>query len=292
MPTTTVATHSGPFHADDVLAWALIRTFFDSDAELIRTRDQALIETADVVVDVGGLYDPPSLRFDHHQQEYTGPLSSAGMVLRWLEHSKRLTAPLAAELRTEIVDYVDDVDNGRRMPEAGIPCFAKLVDAYNQGCYTLEEFDAGFRRAGQVAAGMVVGIRQRHEDRLASAAVVVSAMDEARAAGRNVIFMERYHSWKDIYFDHDGVDHPTEFVLHPGLDGRWRAVAIPPVRGSFAQKRSFPESWAGLRDAELSATTGVAGSLFCHKNRFIAVFTSKEGALEAMGRFGLLVGIS
>ena len=289
---TTVATHSGPFHADDVMAWALIRTFFDADADLIRTRDQALIETVDVVFDVGGLYDPPSFRFDHHQQEYTGPLSSAGMVLRWLEASGRLTAPLAKLLREQIVDYVDDVDNGRRMPDVGVPCFAKLVDAYNQGCYTLEDFDASFRRAGEAAVGMVAGIKQGHEDQLASASIVVSAMEAARAAGRNVIFMDRYHSWKDIYFDHDGVDHPTEFVLHPGIDGRWRAVAIPPVRGSFAQKRPFPEPWAGLRDAELSAATGVEGSLFCHKNRFIAVFTSKEGALEAMGRFGLLVGIS
>ena len=289
---TTVATHSGPFHADDVMAWALIRTFFDAEAELTRTRDQARIETMDVVFDVGGLYDPSSLRFDHHQQEYTGPLSSAGMVLRWLESSGRLTAPLARLLREQIVDYVDAVDNGRRMPDAGVPCIAKLVDAYNQGCYTMDDFDAGFRRAGEVAKGMVVGIKLGHEDRLASAAAVLSAMDEARAAGRNVIFMDRYHAWKDIYFDHNGVDHPTDFVLHPGVDGRWRAVAIPPVRGSFAQKRSFPESWAGLRDEELSAATGVAGSLFCHKNRFISVFTTKEAALEAMGRFGLLIGIS
>lgn len=289
---TTVATHSGPFHADDVLAWALIRTFFDAEADLIRTRDQALIDTADVVIDVGGLYDPPSFRFDHHQQEYQGSLSSAGMVLSWLEDSGRLSAPLAKELRDQIVDYVDDVDNGRRMPDAGVPCFAKFVGAYNQGCYTLEDFNAGFRRAGEAAAGMVTGIRQGHEDRLASAGIVVSAMDEALATGRNVIFMDRYHAWKDIYFDHGGVEHPTEFVLHPGIDGRWRAVAIPPVRGSFAQKRSLPQSWAGLRDAELSAVTGVPGSFFCHKNCFIAVFSSKEGALEAMGRFGLLVGFS
>lgn len=288
----TVATHSGPFHADDVLAWALIRTFYDAEAGLIRTRDQALIETADVVFDVGGLHDPSTLRFDHHQQEYTGPLSSAGMVLRWLEGAGHITAPLSAELREQVVDYVDDVDNGRRMPDAGVPCFAKLVDAYNQGCDTLEEFDAGFRRAGEAAIGLVSGLAAGHAARLASAATVVAAMEEARAAGKNVIFMDRYHSWKNIYFDHDGENHPTEYVLHPGIDGRWRAVGIPPVRGSFAQKRPFPEAWAGLRDEELSAVTGVTGSMFCHKNRFIAVFSTREGALEAMGKFGLLVGFS
>jgi uncharacterized UPF0160 family protein len=287
---TTVATHSGPFHADDVLAWALIRTFFDADAGLIRTRDQALIETADIVVDVGALHDPATRRFDHHQQEYAGTLSSAGMVLRWLEDAGHLSPVLAGELREQVVDYVDDVDNGRRMPDAGVPCFARMVDAYNQGCHTLEEFDAAFRRAGDAAAGMIAGLAAGHAERLASAATVLAAMESARSAGQNVIFLDRYHAWKDIYFDNDGESHPTEYVLHPGIDGRWRAVGIPPQRGSFAQKRPFPESWAGLRDADLEAVTGVQGALFCHKNCFIAVFTTRQGALEAMGRFGLLVG--
>ncbi|MFT4626212.1 MAG: uncharacterized UPF0160 family protein, partial [Myxococcota bacterium] len=29
-----VATHSGPFHADDVMAVALVRVFHDADAEV------------------------------------------------------------------------------------------------------------------------------------------------------------------------------------------------------------------------------------------------------------------
>ena len=40
----TVATHSGPFHADDVMAWALLRRFVDADATVVRTRDPALLE--------------------------------------------------------------------------------------------------------------------------------------------------------------------------------------------------------------------------------------------------------
>ena len=288
----TVATHSGPFHADDVLAWALIRSFHAADAALVRTRDQAIIETADIVVDVGGLFDPAQLRFDHHQHEYTGLLSSAGMVLQWLEDSKTISEELAQILRSQVVEYVDDVDNGRRMPDPGVPCFARMVSAYNEGCETLEDFDASFRRAGEAALGMVNGITQGLAGRQASAAIVRQAMEDARAAGRNVIFMDRYHTWKEIYFDEGGESHPTEFVLHPGIDGRWRAVAIPPKRGDFGQKRSFPQAWAGLRDEELSRVAGVEGGVFCHKNRFIAVFLTREAALEAMGRFGLLVGFS
>lgn len=34
----------------------------------IRTRDPAVLDTCDVVVDVGGVYDPAKNRFDHHQR--------------------------------------------------------------------------------------------------------------------------------------------------------------------------------------------------------------------------------
>ena len=87
------ATHSGPFHADDVLAWGLIQVFVDAEATLVRTRDAERLEQADIVFDVGGIYDPSSGRFDHHQNSYIGPLSSAGMVLDWLEASGRVEAP-------------------------------------------------------------------------------------------------------------------------------------------------------------------------------------------------------
>jgi len=68
----------------------------------------------------------------------------------------------------------------------------------------------------------------------------------------------------------------------PGVEGTWRVVAIPPEQNSFAQKRPLPESWAGLTGDDLVAQTGVKGAVFCHKNRFIAVFESRELALETL----------
>ena len=101
----SVATHSGPFHADDVLAWAMVRCFVDESATLVRTREPELIERSDMVMDVGGIYDPSSLRFDHHQQSYQGPLSSAGMVLEWLRDTQRISHLLFAELRLQLVRW-------------------------------------------------------------------------------------------------------------------------------------------------------------------------------------------
>lgn len=56
------------FHADEALACALLQMLPEySDASITRTRDYAVLETMDVVVDVGGVYDPAKHRYDHHQ---------------------------------------------------------------------------------------------------------------------------------------------------------------------------------------------------------------------------------
>ena len=38
------------------------------DAEVVRTRDPQRLAQCDVVVDVGGEYDPERHRYDHHQR--------------------------------------------------------------------------------------------------------------------------------------------------------------------------------------------------------------------------------
>ncbi|KAJ3278580.1 hypothetical protein HK104_002210 [Borealophlyctis nickersoniae] len=86
-----IATHSGSFHADESLAVYMLKLLPEySNAEIIRTRDAAVLETASIVVDVGGEYVPERNRFDHHQREFKETfddahdikLSSAGLVYK------------------------------------------------------------------------------------------------------------------------------------------------------------------------------------------------------------------
>ena len=285
-----VATHNGPFHADDVLAWGLVQVFVDPAAELVRTRDPEVLAAADLVFDVGGSFDPDLQRFDHHQTAYQGPRSSAGMVVDWLESSGRIDGELAATLRERASDYVDDVDNGRREVDRGVPCFAAMVEALNRGASSLEEFDAHFRTAGTLATAWVKGLAAGHAEEQAAKATVKAAMEDAEHRASNVIVLEQYVRWKPAYFELGGETHPTAFVAHPGPDGSWRALAIPPVFGSFAQKVPFPEAWAGHVDAELERISGVAGARFCHKNRFILVCEDRPALMAALRASGLTEG--
>jgi uncharacterized UPF0160 family protein len=280
-------THSGPFHADDVLAFSLIRAWVDPDARLVRSRSAADHEAGDWVFDVGGVFEPTTHRFDHHQTAYRGDRSSAGMVLDALESEGRVSSGLAALLRTELVDYVDAVDNGRFVPVSGAPCFARQIQWMNQGCNSFAEFDAAFLAASDAALALLRGIAAGFEEERNATEVVLAAMRQAEQAGSRVLAFSRYVRWKSPYFTAGGATHPTEFVVFPALDGSWQVVAIPPDLDSFGQKRPFPAEWAGLSDAALQVVTGIPDARFCHKNRFIAVFGSHEGAVAALAAMGI-----
>lgn len=279
-------THSGGFHADDVLAFALVQEFVDQDAVVVRSRDLEVLARCDIVFDVGAVFDPARRRFDHHQNDYRGELSSAGMVLEWLLATGAVEPPLAGVLRAELVDHVDAVDTGRRTPQRGVPCFSSLIGMLNDGTGEVADLDTCYREAVRFARRIVQGLRGSHARMQRARALVHAAMDAAVAAGRRTLFLDEYLPWKSAYFEKDGITHPSDFVLMP-VDDAWRIVAIPPEPGSFAQKVPLPESWAGLVDGELEAVTGVLGARFCHKNRFVAVFATRDGALAAMRRYGL-----
>lgn len=59
-----------------------------ADCNIVRSRDPAVLDDCDVVIDVGGTYEPERNRFDHHQRGFTEvfghgyntKLSSAGMA--------------------------------------------------------------------------------------------------------------------------------------------------------------------------------------------------------------------
>ena len=102
---SSVGTHSGTFHCDEAMAVALL-SLVHPDAtgvpnstatksaplpfRLVRSRDEAVLSDCDVVVDVGGVYDPAALRFDHHQRGFAETLgmgfetklSSSGLVFK------------------------------------------------------------------------------------------------------------------------------------------------------------------------------------------------------------------
>ena len=67
-----------------------MRFYRDRITDVKRTRDPAVLDTCDIVVDVGAVYDESKQRFDHHQRGFgevfghgfTTKLSSAGLIYK------------------------------------------------------------------------------------------------------------------------------------------------------------------------------------------------------------------
>ncbi|GAB0088571.1 Myg1 [Sergentomyia squamirostris] len=73
-----IGTHDGNFHCDEALACFLLKNHVEEykDAEIIRTRKDEILDKCDIVVDVGGVFDPAKKRYDHHQKSFQESLSS------------------------------------------------------------------------------------------------------------------------------------------------------------------------------------------------------------------------
>ena len=73
--TKVIGTHDGSFHCDEALAISMLKILPEfQDSPVLRTRKPELLAQCHIVVDVGAEYKPESLRFDHHQREFTGVL--------------------------------------------------------------------------------------------------------------------------------------------------------------------------------------------------------------------------
>lgn len=66
-------------------------------------------------------------------------------------------------------------------------------------------------------------------------------------------------------------------ISHNIAEQRYMINTVSVSPDSFKARADLPEAWAGLRDAELAAVTGVHDAGFCHTGRFIASATSYEG---------------
>ncbi len=54
-----IGTHNGSFHCDEALGCYLLqKSDRFKDSEVVRSRDQEVLKDLDIVIDVGGVYDP------------------------------------------------------------------------------------------------------------------------------------------------------------------------------------------------------------------------------------------
>jgi uncharacterized UPF0160 family protein len=283
-----VGVHPGNFHADDVLAVAVLGLVAGDGLEIVRTRDPALLAACDARVDVGGRSDPAAGDFDHHQKGGAGerpngiPYASFGLV--WRHHGPALAgSPEAAgAIDARLVQGVDANDVGRTIVEPLVDDITPMtvsgvIAAQNPSWdeeLSPEQEDERFARAVALATTII-------EREIAGAAAFERARGLVRAAiaraeDPRIVELDGNMPWRDTV-----VTNAPEalLVIYPKSDG-WGMQAVPQAAGSFDNRMDLPAEWAGLSDADLAAVTGVDDAMFAHGARFYASAGSRAGVLE------------
>lgn len=281
MKKRSLGTHNGSFHADEVTACALLLLFdFIDKDNVFRTRDPDILDNCEFVCDVGGVYDPSIKRFDHHQVEYQGPLSSAGMILLYLNDQKIITEKFFRFFRECLVHGVDLHDNGQMNLESGICTFSHIISNFMPIEYTAtsDDLDKAFFEAVDFTLSHLTRMKRRYEYTLGCKEEV----EENMKSNHVCLFFDRSLPWLENFFSLGGERHSARFVIMPS-GNHWKLRGIPPSLKQRMKVRTYlPKKWAGLHEDDLKKITGIPGAIFCHKGRFISIWETKEDAFKAL----------
>lgn len=254
---TKVITHDGIFHADEVFAIALLKR--KMNVEIIRTRNIEIIEKAIndksiFVIDCGLEYNPHMGNFDHHQ-DVSLPASNA-LIAYYLEDyfGRDVMAKLMKKLFCGISDYDTNKNDIHSQFNAfnkgkGLTTVSNAINVFNRNPMDKDLQDLQFHKAVDFATEILNGYFYQIEQELIA---------EKIYANKEVLFdcVAVFDEFCPIWKEKD----EFIFAIQPNPQG-WALMS------KDSSKYPLPE----FEHKDL---------IFAHKGKFIAVFSTKEAAIE------------
>jgi uncharacterized UPF0160 family protein len=288
-------THSGGFHADELLSSVVLTRLFP-DAHLRRSRDKQMITpTPDkIIYDVGGAYDADLQIFDHHQRpgplrEDGEPFSSFGLI--WAHYGREYLSAMNvpdgdieaihAKFDGKFVLPIDQLDNGAMEPSVAGPLsiltlpslLGSLKPVFDDTSPTAN--DDAFFTALPIARCFIEAQIRNLAAKARAQSIVAEAIENAGTSP--ILELPMGMPYRSV-LEKMEADHIL-FVVHPrGED--WTLGGIKLSGDTFEQRADLPAAWAGLTDEALEQASGVVGAKFCHNARFLAVAHSREAILK------------
>ena len=283
----TLCTHNGSFHTDDVMGYVILRLFFGEIHKLIRTRNQNLIDKADVVWDVG------NGRYDHHFKDnkpyrYNGvPYSSAGLI--WKDYGKdflkKMIAPICypyidqiwCEIDKNIMVPIDLNDNGKaEFNDLKQLSVIRMITDYNlsweETMEGSEDETTRFVEAANALEMFFINRVKKIESKFKAKSMVIDAAEKILPCG--IIELPCQMPWNEVISENNLL---ANFVIVPSND-QWRIYCVAEPN-SLNPKFPLPEELAGLSPEQLK-NSSISGVNFVHSARFTAGTETKETAIK------------
>lgn len=289
-----VGTHSGRFHADEVMATALLKQLYD--IEVVRSRDPDILDMQDLIYDVG------EGEFDHHQPEKRyregrgsrgndasgTPYAACGLI--WDHFGRDIIRRYEPAVTEDDLDYlfreidamliegIDAADNGLKTCRTFIPTLniSAIISKFNPPWDSGQDEDSAFHEAVGFASAVFINLLNQKFSVVRAREYVQKAYDNRD--DRELLILDDSYPWNDLLYDIDR-DRELLYVIYPD-HGQYMLQMARRFNGKYGDVKPLPRSWAGKREEELSAIVGIADAVFCHADRFIAGAKSMESVLK------------
>jgi uncharacterized UPF0160 family protein len=281
-----IVTHSGSFHQDELFALAALKMVYP-DAEIVRTRDPELIAKGDIVVDIGGIYDPAANKFDHHQEGGAGrrgngmPYAAFGLV--WKKFGRQICggrADVADLVDRKMIQAIDASDNGVMVyapvnKEVQPYLFDNFLNAITPTWREGKSIDQAFMQILDIVCLVLTKEIEKAKYFFEETELVRQAYRET--TDKRIIVLDHPYPWKSVLTKYP---EPIFVIYQDQNTDEWVIMAVKKDPRGFIYRKLFPSSWAGKVGKPLAEVTGVSDAVFCHNKRFIAKAWSKESAVK------------
>ena len=285
-----MAVHNGIFHADDVFGVALMQSIYN-DLEIIRTRDEELLKTCDIVSDVG------NGKYDHHQVDKIrreNGIPYCGFGLLWRDFgisyinakfpdlsNLKEQQEVAEKVDTILIQQIDAQDNGVDVMTSQVPIMTlcDIIYTFIPTGAGEDEIEKGFFEAVEFAKKILYKITKKFVDSYENYRMIKNELKKQNVKQSHILVLEKSIPWKDTILELDRNENVL-YVVYQDVTGSWCTQTVPKEANSFAARKDLPKTWGGLNNDDLSKLTGIENCTFCHPALFICGNKTKEGAIS------------
>jgi uncharacterized UPF0160 family protein len=283
----TIGTHSGKFHADDVMATAMLRLLL-GNIKVTRTRDENILRKLDLV------YDISLGEFDHHQlnkeiRENNIPYAACGLI--WREFGSRIIQKFDSQLEENdiisildsvdknLVQGIDATDNGIDIKsEIKVTSISDIIQNFNPTWDSNDSMDEAFEEAVQYATEVIKRIISRQIS-VIKARIIVNEAFQNRTINE-IMVLENGCPWLQQLLKID-VNNEVLFVISPDeTNVEYKIQSVKKNVDTFEARKDILESIRGKSSEEINSIIKIDDAIFCHKAGFIASTKSMESALK------------
>lgn len=276
MKELTVAVHQGLAHKDDAVGVALVMIEHpelrkNNGLRIVRTRDEKLLEQADLVLDVGMKYDGIKY-FDHHQEDvpvYDNGIKYSACGL-YLKHMKNLSEETKEYLLNHGLYAVQAIDNGQDIDLKKYPDPFTFVSVMNcdwkTGVFGKEQderFDTMVELCYSVLQCLIRDAELESEAKAQVDEVIKNRGDKPW------INIGSYCPWRNQVIEYNNGAPWIRCVVFQNSSGQWQCQVVPKVVEST-------ESWCDIPES----VSGLPGFVFRHKAAFLAGFDNEASAIN------------